>query len=205
MNGAVVLIWILNGSTVLLVSVWWSTWLYQHNPDVCNNRKGYFQPILVACLLGSCSFLTFGILRQDLKQQPSDPKTQSEITLAGGGVICVCTFAILLIWDCFCRGKAPHLVPSYWATIALLATSSLLVPGLTILAVYRTEIEETDENDDYYYVDYISALKWKGIGLVGAGGFIEFVVLSIWLRERFVTKRFGSTPTEEETQTYAGR
>ena len=87
----------------------------------------------------------------------------------------------------------------------LLATSSLLVPGLTILAVYRTEIEETDENDDYYYVDYISALKWKGIGLVGAGGFFDFVVLSIWLRERFVTKRFGSTPTEEEIQTYAGR
>jgi hypothetical protein len=198
--GAICL-WILIGFTALLVSVCWTRWLYQNNPEVSNDRKGYLQTILVFCLLSSCLFLTFAVLREDLTKKHGDPKPQREITLAGGGIICVATFAILLAWDCFCRGKAPHLVPAYWSTVALIGTCSLLIPGLTILSIHRMEMVRNDGTIEDYYKSYVEGLQSKGIGLVAAGAFIDLLVLLIWVRQRYVSERPAESPNQLEVTT----
>ena len=165
----------------LLYSIWWPFMVLDNSPDVPKHRRN-LQIVLVFFLLASCWFVTYAITQADLHKVRTSNE-RADLTLSSYGAICVCFFAFLLFWDCLARGRAPHLVPTRSGAVSLMATTICLVPGMTLLAVYK---QETVDGISEIHTEYIESLKPKGIIMVSIGYFFDLVAVSVWLRGRVV-------------------
>jgi hypothetical protein len=75
------------------------------------------------------------------------------------------------------------LIPAFPAFAAIVAACCLVIPGLTLLAVYE---KESSASLSYPHQDYIERLFPKGITMVSVGFAVNAAALFLYLRGNFV-------------------
>ena len=197
-----VMIMILMGFIILLFSWWWTKYILEFNPLIPKER-GKLQFATVFMLMWSSWFVAFSFTHRDLSDEPI--AYPSEISMATYAICCVAIFTLILFWDCFCRGEPPHIIPPLSMGVALLCSCWLLIPGLTLLAVYCKEERmygEEDDEQDHPDQDYVDKLKVKGIVGVSIGSFINFIALWMYIRIKLVPRSMmmaaTTAPREED-------
>jgi hypothetical protein len=170
-------------------SLWWTCWIFENNPSIPTDRRT-LQGIFAFALLASCWFLTFGMTQEDIGNLPTTSERGSAVnlTISTYAVFCVFISFVLLVWDCFCRGSAsrgepPHLIPAFPAFVAIVAACCLVIPGLTLLAVYE---KESSTSLSYPHQDYIERLCPKGITMVSVGFAVNAAALFLYLRGKIM-------------------
>lgn len=165
----------------------WTRWIFENNPSIPRERQS-LHSIFVFALLASCWFLTFGLTQEDIGNLPasSGKGSVANLTISTYGVFCVFVSFVLLSWDCFCRGRTgrgqpPHLIPAFPSVFAIAAACCLVVPGLTLLAVYE---KESSTSLSYPHQDYIEVLVPKGVAMVSIGCAVNAAALFLYFRER---------------------
>lgn len=179
-NPGFVLITLCAGVLSLVFSFWWTSWIFCNNPLITSQKKRWNQRVLTFFLLVSCWFLAFAITQEDLGYWPSS-EGRADLVWSSLGVVAVVMFLFLLLWDCFCCGEPPHLIPTRSAVVAIVGTSAFLMPGLALLAVYQNENGVLNESISD---EYVPRLLNKGIGLAVTGSAIDIVAICNWGREK---------------------
>eukprot|EP00980_Cylindrotheca_fusiformis_P020576 scaffold7641_cov115-Cylindrotheca_fusiformis.AAC.22 len=176
------------GAFSALFSIWWTCWIFENNPNIPNDRT-YLQGLFVLALLASCWFLTFALIQEDVGNLPKSSGERGSVTnlpTSTYAVFCVFISFVLLLWDCFCRGRScrgqpPHLIPAFPSCFAIGAVCCLVIPGLTFLAVYERESSGSIPNP---HQDYVEHLFPKGVAMVVIGFTVNFLALFMYLREK---------------------
>jgi hypothetical protein len=165
----------------------WTKWIFENNPLIppSKERRG-LQIFAVFALFTSCWCMTYSKTQEDLGIVPKAPEL-GKFSLSTYAACCIFSSAFLLVWDCFCRGRScngqpPQLVPTIPAVGAIASGSCLVVPGLTILAVY----ESTNATNYYLHQEYIDGLFLKGVVSILVGSMIIVSAVFLWFRTRMV-------------------
>lgn len=170
-------------------TVWWTCWIFEENPTIPKQERRAFHSIVVFALLTSAWFVAFGMTQEDIGNLPAAQGrgTMTNLTIVTYAVICTVVSLSLFLWDCFCRGstpgRPPHLVPAFYAAIAMGASCFLVVPGLTLLSVY---FKESSEAMSYPHQHYIESLSTKGIIGTCVGFVVDGGILLLYMKNKFV-------------------
>ncbi|KAL3932882.1 MAG: hypothetical protein SGBAC_010642 [Bacillariaceae sp.] len=179
---------------------WWTRWIFEENPEIPSERRT-FHSIVVFALLTSSWFVAFGITQEDIGNLPAaDGRgTITNLTIVTYAVISATISLALFLWDIFCRGtrgQPPHLIPAFYAAVAMGASCCLVVPGLTMLSVYSSE---STAALSYPHQQYIESLSTKGIIATCVGFAVDGGILLLYMKDKFISSsssRNNNTTTQ---------
>ena len=168
-------------------TVWWTLWIFEENPEIPSERRT-FHSIVVFALLTSSWFVAFGITQEDIGNLPAAEGrgTITNLTIVTYAVICAVISLSLFLWDCFCRGmnyrgRPPHLIPAFYAAVAMGASCCLVVPGLTLLSVFS---KESSAALSYPHQQYIESLSTKGAIVTCVGFAVDGGILLLYMKKK---------------------